>query len=109
LDGEVEKGGEVGDAGRAKVFEVVDGKIVRTKGRGVWGFFDGVNDGSLSERRKGGIERMFVVEFSDDFAGGFVGGVAGNGGKLLVEGVGYVFRGGEDFGTKGDGLVGWGG
>ena len=105
LDGEVEKG----DAGRAKVFEVVDGKIVRTKGGEVGGFFHGVNDGSLSERRKGGVERMLVVEFSDDFAGGFVGGVAGNGGKLLVEGVGNVFRGGEGFGTEGNGLVGgWG-
>jgi hypothetical protein len=88
------------------VFEVVDGEIVRTKGTGVGGFLDGINDGSFSKGRKGGVERMLVVEFSDDFAGGFVGGVAGNGGKLLVERVGYVFRGGEDFGTKGNGLVG---
>ena len=38
LDGEVIKGGEVGNAFRAEVFEVEDGKPIRTKGSGVGGF-----------------------------------------------------------------------
>ena len=109
LDGEVEKGGEVGNAGGTKVFKVEDGEVVRTKGTGVRGVFDGVNDGSLGERRKGVVKGVFLVEFADDFAGGSIGGMARNGGKLLVKGVGNVFRGGEGFGTEGNGLVGgWG-
>ena len=38
LDGEVVEGGEVGDAGGTKVFEVEDGETVRTYGGGVGGF-----------------------------------------------------------------------
>jgi hypothetical protein len=91
LDGEVEKGGEVGNAGGTKVFKVVDGEVVRTKGRGVRGVFDGVNNGSLGERRKGVVKGMILVEFTDDFAGGSIGGMARNGGKLLIKGVGNVF------------------
>jgi hypothetical protein len=50
---------------------------------------------------------MFMVELADYLTGGFVGGVTGNGGELFIEGVGNVFRGSEDFGTKGNGLVRW--
>ena len=40
MDGEVVEGGEVGDAGGTKVFEVEDGEAVRTNGGGVGGFGD---------------------------------------------------------------------
>jgi len=73
------------------VFKVVDGEVVGTKGTGVGRVLNGFNDGSLSERRKGVVKGVFLVEFTNDFAGGSVGGVAGNGGKLFVEGIGYVF------------------
>lgn len=45
LDGEVKEGGEIGDASWTKVFEVKDGEIVRTEGRGVGGVGDGFTDG----------------------------------------------------------------
>jgi hypothetical protein len=37
------------------VLKVVDGEFVRTKGAGVGGFFDGFDDGSLSERGERGV------------------------------------------------------
>ena len=79
LDGKVEDGGEVGFAGGTEVFEVVYGEVVGTYGTGVGGFGDGISDGVDCEREEKRVDWVFTVNFADDFAGGTVGGVAGDG------------------------------
>lgn len=43
-DGEVKKFSKVGDANRTKVFEVEDIEVIRTKGGGIRGLFNGFED-----------------------------------------------------------------
>ena len=72
------------------MFKVEHIKVIRTKGSGVGGFSNGIFNLGLGERGEISINRMGLAEFTDKFAGIFVGLMGRNRGELFYKGVGDI-------------------
>ena len=72
------------------MFEVEHIKVIRTKGSGIRGFSNGIFNLGLGEGGEISVNRMGFTEFTDNFAGIFVGLMGRNRGELFYKGVGDI-------------------